>query len=162
MSEKKRWCPSLTAYRELQKELAEVNENYRLQMVENKNLSEEVKQLKMKLLDAAEENPLYVELKRQFEDQIEGTSRLVGDCDAWRDKYHQLEDKHKEDCQKNHSECDTLDKSNKMMEDELARQRDANKRLSEKNTLLYRENQFLKSRGLWGRVLNKKYVADEG
>ena len=34
------------------------------------------------------------ELKAKLEEQIEGTSRLVKDCDAWREKYRALKEKY--------------------------------------------------------------------
>lgn len=39
-------------------------------------------------LDAWREK--YRELSKMYDEQIEGTSVLVKDCDAWRDKYHAL------------------------------------------------------------------------
>ena len=36
----------------------------------------------------------YRELERKLESQIEGTSVLVADCDAWREKYRRLRNDH--------------------------------------------------------------------
>jgi hypothetical protein len=60
---KKRWRPSLTAYRELEK-----------QMKNEQGLH----------IHFAKECD---RLKSELDSQIEGTSMLVRECDAWREKY---------------------------------------------------------------------------
>lgn len=62
---KKRWRPSLTAYRELEK-----------QMKNEQDLH----------IHFAKECD---RLKSELDSQIEGTSQLVKDCDAWREKYRE-------------------------------------------------------------------------
>lgn len=120
---KKRWRPSLTAYRELEKKLAE---------------------------------------------QIEGTSQLVKDCDAWREKYRELKKKYDDALhvrndvvpRKVHQELvtenRTLVESNKLMEEELNRVRDANVSLGKKCAELNNKLSELLSRGWFARLLNKK------
>ena len=49
----------------------------------------------------------------------------------------------------------TLDQSNKLMEFELKRLREANEQLSKMNKNLRRECQYLQSRGFWKRLFNK-------
>lgn len=111
---KKRWRPSLTAYRELEKKLAE---------------------------------------------QIEGTSQLVKDCDAWREKYCELEKQVTGLKAWNGDSSDkisVLDQSNKLMEEELNRvrnQRDELQKVNQRN-LAYIER--MESRGWFARLLNKK------
>jgi len=110
---KKRWRPSLTAYRELEKKL---------------------------------------------ESQIEGTSQLVKDCDAWREKYRGVVDgyvpvsKYNDLLAKNN----TLEQSNKLMEDELNRVREANVSLGKKCAELSNKLSELLSRGWFARLFNKK------
>lgn len=126
----KRFRPTLTAYRALEKELAEVSEAYRLQLVADKHLAEDVKWLKMKLLASAEENPAYQKLKRQLDEQIEGTHNLAEDCNGWRKKYHELQAK--------------LDNTLEQLREERKISRD-----------VMDECQKLKNRGFWARVFNK-------
>ena len=69
MEEKrKRWRPSLTAYRSLENDLS-------LAMEQNRLLSLEVGRLKCELDEASET-----------------VSMLVRDCDEWRDMYQELKD----------------------------------------------------------------------
>ena len=116
---KKRVRPSLTQMRALQAELAKAKEDYRLQLIADKHLSEELEAVKLKLKKTTEQ--LYeVGMKRgsvvkvsegyrreeveilqdkldkcekELESQIDGTSNLVKDCDIWRDKYRELKAK---------------------------------------------------------------------
>lgn len=111
---KKRWRPSLTAYRELEKKL---------------------------------------------ESQIEGTSQLVKDCDAWLEKYCKLEKKLQEatdDFNDLNGDKKILEHSNKLMEDELKRVREANESLGKKCAELSNKLSELLSRGWFARLLNKK------
>lgn len=107
----------------------------------------------------------YRELEAKLESQIDGTSQLVKDCDAWREKYRKLKVKfddehfasvhlHKEynDLK---AERDTLEKSNKLMEDELNRLRAINDKLSKKCVDRDDQIEALKNRGFWARVFNK-------
>lgn len=195
---KKRVRPSLTQMRALQAELAKVKEDYRLQLIADKHLAEELEAVKLKLektteqlyevgmkngsvvkvsegyrreeveilqekLDKCEKElesqidgtsnlvrdcdiwrDKYRELKAKFDEQVEGTSRLVADCDAWREKYRDLK-----------SENQTLEASNKYMEEEMERVRIANRSLNELNDERLAQIQQLKSRGFWARVFNK-------
>lgn len=118
---KKRWRPSLTAYRELEKKL---------------------------------------------ESQIEGTSRIVQDCDGWREKYRELikeiSNGNDKKVLRDHIkalECEnrTLRHSNELMETELKR----NSQVLEWNTRAMNELRGvlhnLKSRGFWARVFNRDF-----
>lgn len=111
---KKRWRPSLTAYRELEKKLA---------------------------------------------NQIDGTSRLVKDCDLWRERCRELEKKLQEatdDFNDLNGDKKILEHSNKLMEEELKRVRNHRDELLEVNqrNLAYIER--MESRGWFARLLNKK------
>lgn len=117
---KKRWRPSLTAYRELEK-----------QMKNEQDLH----------IHFAKECD---RLKSELDSHIEGTSLLVKDCDAWREKYNDLK-----------AERDTLEKSNKLMEEELNREKHTNKEFCETYHELKEKYDDLKSRGFWARVFNK-------
>lgn len=195
---KKRVRPSLTQMRALQAELAKVKEDYRLQLIADKHLAEELEAVKLKLKKTTEQlyevgmkngsvvkvsegyrqeeveilrqklsdcekklesqidgtsnlvrdcdiwRDKYRELKAKFDEQVEGTSRLVADCDAWREKYRDLK-----------SENQTLEASNKHMEEELERIRIANRSLNELNDERIAQIQQLQSRGFWARVFNK-------
>lgn len=113
---KKRVRATLTQVRALEAELTKKKEEYRLQTVVNKHLTEELEAVKLKLKKTTEH--LYevgmkngsvikvsegyrqeeVEILRKelsdcekkLESQIDGTSMLVKDCDAWREKYREL------------------------------------------------------------------------
>ncbi len=95
---KKRVRPTWSQVRILEKELAEVKENYRLQLVADKYLAEEADELRLKLSQRqAEEHPSdCASLKFALDEQIEGTSRLVAECNAWREKYRVLFKKYNE------------------------------------------------------------------
>lgn len=149
---KKRWRPSLTAYRELEGKLA---------------------------------------------DQIEGTSRLVKDCDLWREKYRtlfkeygklkkqfqaggvvteadynslhvsykNLVEKYDEEVSENrrlndenrklHSKIYDLDLSHTMMADELNKLRAEIAELSESEASAKKELEYLRNRSFWNRLFNK-------
>ena len=65
MEEKKRFRPTLTAYRSLEKELANVNEEYRLQLLADKHLAEEMKELKSLNVTLEQSNKLmFDEIKK--------------------------------------------------------------------------------------------------
>lgn len=98
MEKKKRWRPSLTAYRELQ---------------------------------------------REIDEQIEAKSVLVADCDAWREKYHELAEKEEKTSRylqkilQSDVSCSTYES--------VLNERDEYRRMYEE----------LRGRGFWARVLNK-------
>lgn len=119
---KKRVRPSLTQMRALQAELARVKEDYRLQLVADKHLAEELEAVKLKLKKTTEQlyevgmkngsvikvsdgynheevEVLRIELdeyEKKLESQIDGTSNLVKDCNGWREKYRSLKAKYEE------------------------------------------------------------------
>lgn len=196
---KKRVRATLTQVRALEAELTKKKEEYRLQTVVNKHLTEELEAVKLKLKKTTEhlyevgmkngsvikvsegyrqeeveilrkelsdcEKKLesqidgtsmlvkdcdawrekYRELLKMYKEQIDGTSRLVGDCDAWRDKYHTLIAENK-----------TLEASNKHMEAELERVRDANQSLNDLNDERLAQIHELRSRGFWARIFNRQ------
>ena len=116
---KKRWRPSLTAYRELEKRLGS---------------------------------------------QIEGTSKLVADCDGWREKYRNLLDDIskgnvdvvlKDHIDSLRCENNALERSNEFMSREIGNLRDTNKAVIQENKDLRDEICVLKSRGFFARVFNK-------
>lgn len=107
---------------------------------------------------------LYRQLKAELESQMDATSVLVADCDAWREKYRDLVDSVKKgDCNKvlrDHicaleSENSTLGKSNKLIEEEIKRLREADVIKEDAIRRMTKEMIFLKSRGLWDRIINK-------
>lgn len=73
MESKKRWRPSLTAYRALENEVSELRERLMLLEKAEGYLSEEKK-----------------ELEAKYEAAMDEVSRLLGDCRAWREKYRSL------------------------------------------------------------------------
>ena len=88
------------------------------------------------------------DLERRLASQIDGTSMLVADCDGWRELYREkcmrisvLEDK-----------CSAIEKSNRLMDDELSMVRSKNAFLSElcdfKAAQVYR----MENMGFWERV----------
>lgn len=83
---KTRFRPTVTEYKALRQELEELKEKYRLQLVADERLAGEVKELRDELSRSVS--------RSELESQIEGTSMLVGDCDAWREKYAALEQSH--------------------------------------------------------------------
>lgn len=82
-------------------------------------------------------------LEAKLNDQIEGTSRLVKDCDDWREKFRKLKGQY----------C-MLEKSNMYMERELERLRNENAELTKKNDNLCDELYRMRNRGFWKRVFN--------
>ena len=108
----------------------------------------------------------YRELEKKLESQIDGTSKLVADCDGWREKYRSVikEVSHGGDKKvlREHIEaleCEnrTLRHSNELMETELKR----NSQVLEWNTRAMNELRgvlhSLKSRGFWSRVFNRDF-----
>lgn len=147
---KKRWRPSLGAYRAQENEISELREKVASLRIDIDKRNAEIKTLKRNLFDAAKgdlvgrlikENET---LRKSLDEQIEGTSRLVGECDDWREKYRELKDKNTQ-----------IEKSNDYMEKELMRirseEKDGNAELDE----LRREVEYLRNRGFWARIINK-------
>lgn len=73
MEEKKRVRPTVAQVKKLSEELASAHERVA-------SLQDAVLFLEHKL----------EELEKKYEEQVSGTSVLVKDCDAWRDKYRAL------------------------------------------------------------------------
>lgn len=142
---KKRWRPSLTAYRELERKLAEANETIRLQDLEIKHQKED------------------------YEQQSDALSQQISDSDGWRDKYRKLKDsvegmKKGVDGDRNKLvlDCDSLKKEVERLitvvderDKELASVREANKTIRDLNESLCDEIEYLKNRGLFARLFNK-------
>lgn len=89
---KKRWRPSLTAYRALENEVSELREQLRLQTRAEELLTKEKRELEVRLESAGASN--CAECVRKFEqsmrDASDTVSMLVRECDAWREQYHAL------------------------------------------------------------------------
>lgn len=119
------------------------------------------------------------ELKAKLEEQIEGTSRLVKDCDAWREKYRALKEKYDQQLKadehlsgqldelKNNVKAAkaasyesvghvrTLEQSNKIMEAELNKVRKELELERSVSDTLAAESERLKNRGFLARLFNK-------
>lgn len=98
MEKKKRFRPTVTAYRELEEELAET--------------------------------------KQRLSNHLSANVRYA------------------EDIQKFSRQVSALERSNRLMEEELERVRKANTELAKLNCQLCKELQVIKSRGFWARVFN--------
>lgn len=83
-------------------------------------------------------------LSGDVESQVDGTSVLVGDCDAWREKYHVMM-----------ARCSALEKSNKLMEDELSRVKEQRDQLASTCAAREMDIRNLRSRGFFRRVFNR-------
>lgn len=104
---KKRWRPSLGAYRALENEVSELKEQLRLQLKADEYLSKEKKDLEVRLEAAKGEISLLkkgckdgsalVECIERFEDASreasDTISMLVRECDAWREQYCELKNR---------------------------------------------------------------------
>ena len=112
------------------------------------------------------------DLEAKLADQIEGTSRLVKDCDLWREKYQKLFAEHNLLLKA----ADNGDSVTEMLSDELATLRGKVTQLESSNNFMDAELRKvcaeldlehatadhlaaevgrLKSRGFWARVFNK-------
>lgn len=121
---KKRWRPSLGAYRALEREVSMLREELRI-------------------VSEYDENDV-IGLVRAYEEQMEGKSRLVADCDSWRDKYRRLAVKN-----------ELVEKSHDFLEREIERLR---AKTDEDMILikdLNREVTYLRNRGFWDRLFNR-------
>jgi DNA anti-recombination protein RmuC len=104
------------------------------------------------------------ELEAKLADQIEGTSRLVNDCDLWREKYQKLFAEYEElKAVTNESEIIrnlrdknmTLEQSNSLMKEKLDSLDSHIKVLESVAEKRAAEIERLKSRGFWDRVFNR-------
>lgn len=121
MEEKnKRFRPSLTAYRALEKELVEL----KMQLSESNRKPNENGSF-----DGHCETE---ELKQKLDSQIEGTSTIVAESDAWREKYRELKAKY-----------DAV----------LKRAKDASADYNKAR----REVLWLRERNLWQRIMNHQF-----
>ena len=107
----------------------------------------------------------YRELERRLEEQIEGTSLIVQECDGWRRKYRELADSNRvlarcagdparivgELREKN----ETLEKSNAFLDGEISRLRERCRWLEEEKERLSHDLSALRERGFWARLLNR-------
>lgn len=148
---KKRFRPTLTAYRALQNELEALKVNY-----ENRCQDIEVLRSEKK------------ELSEKLEEQISGTSIIVADCDIWREKYRKLYDEFDE-YKNNKSNADVpkkcLDELQAKYDELKKRYDDVCSRLDvlteEKNFIELDRDEHkeevkrLMERGLWARILNR-------
>lgn len=134
---KKRWRPSLTAYRAQEREIADLKEQLRLQEKAEGYTIGEIEELKG--------------YKKKFEEQLDGSSRLVKDCDLWREKYQELVKKYDSLQEKNN----LLEKSNGFLSKETDRLRELVNDLGVKEHNEAKEIERLRKRGFWARVFNK-------
>ena len=125
MEEKnKRFRPSLTAYRALEKELAELRQKLAEYTGEPTRRQYED--------ECFDQHCEIEELRRKLDSQIEGTSTIVTESNAWREKYRDLKVKY--------------DAAVKRAKEASA---DYNK--------ARREVLWLRGRNLWQRLLNDQY-----
>lgn len=146
---KKRWRPSLTAYRALEKELEKLKSN----MIDFSKIDIE---------EIVRDNTIYRQALINFSSMIrckkEPALLVQGseDCDFLIDVvYKDIKGRWNEDADKLYIENCTLTKSNKLLEDEIQRLRDRNSELQNHNAKLFKENRTLKNRSLWERIWNK-------
>ena len=104
------------------------------------------------------------ELEDKLADQIEGTSRLVKDCDIWREKYQRLFEEHQELLAQTNgneviadlrSKVTQLESSNNFMDAEMKKLRAELEMEHATADHLAAEVGRLKSRGFWARLFNK-------
>ena len=95
------------------------------------------------------------DLERRLASQIDGTSMLVADCDGWRELYREkcmLVENKDERISMLEDKCSAIEKSNRLMDEELSVVRSKNAFLSElcdfKAAQVYR----LENMGFWERV----------
>jgi len=92
------------------------------------------------------------ELEARLESQVEGTSRLVAELNAWREKYRAVSDGDKLLRERN-----ALARSNTLMKEELDRLRERCDEYRSQNEGLSGRLRLLESRGFWSRLFNRKY-----
>lgn len=165
---KKRVRPTVMQVKTLQNELSILQEKYRLQLLADKHLAEELDACKLKLKKTTEQ--LYIvgmkqgcvvkvcdgyerELNEGFskklcyyqeilESQIDGTSSLVKECDAWREKYRSM--------------ISNFEQSNRLLKEELERFRSSNIEINKECVKLASELSSLKHRGFLSRLFGKQ------
>ena len=117
-------------------------------------------------------------LRARLDEQIDGTSRLVSECNAWRDKYRDLYSmycnektkaahaeesrvdeynlrlEYQKEADKQEQRIAVLEESNKLLEDELQRKRSECAILDNKVCYYRSRVMELKTRGFWKRVFN--------
>lgn len=126
---KKRFRPTLTAYRALEKELAEVRENYRVQSLFCKYSDEEIAHLK----DAADEVVVWKNRAQEAESKCK---MLKGLRDDFENKWL------------------TSEQSNRLLEDEVRNLRMTNARQKKGLDEANAEVDRLYRRGFWKRLFN--------
>lgn len=151
MEEKKRVRPTWAQVRELESLVGSLREELRLSQRE---LSLSGQGHDALVDESAAMSAELVELRRKLDEQMEGTSRLVKDCDDWREKYRVLSEK----CAglgDIETHCKSLEDSNVALNKELDKYRESNVELGKKCAELSNEIERMKSRGFWARVFNK-------
>ena len=175
---RKRFRPSLTDYRKLEKENAELKAKLKSHLDCNGDIAKDSDLLLEK----------YRELQAKFESQLDGTSMLVKDCDGWRDLYRELFEKYKhceaalakqnEACERMSKQIDkgiaksveiavergdvvyistynACEQSNKYAEQQIANLKSERDELEHKLSEALSDFYLLKNRGFWARVFNK-------
>lgn len=133
---KKRVRPTLTQVRQLESELESVREELRLARREMDNMRR----------DAADDSVSRRFYDSEIERHMDDKSRLVADCDGWRDKYRFLADT-----------CATMEKANGLMEEEIKRLSSARDTAVKRCQELIQEINNIKNRGFWSRVINRNF-----
>lgn len=124
---KKRFRPTLGAYRALERENEELRMKANVDGCYDKNLEAE--------RDA---------WKKKFEEQLDGSSLLVQDCDGWRDKYRE--------------KCDDVERLEGVIRDLQAKEKGyvaEIERMDKKVSKLNEENERLLNRGFLARLFNR-------
>lgn len=154
---KKRWRPSLGAYRALESECSELREKVASLRKEIDRKNADVKTL-TKRVEAAHKGELVDrlqkeidELKKDLQEQMDGFERLLENCDLWKEKNHELERMHFDDSTK----IEQLTKSEDFLSGEVDRLRAELENEHSENVDLQREVEYLRNRGFWGRLFNK-------
>lgn len=144
MSEK-RFRPTLGQYRALESKVEELTEQVRLLEKANGYSAEEIRAMEG--------------YRQKYEEQLEGTSNLVADCNAWRVKFRELQKKYEEQIEgTSHlvADCDAWRENFRDLEKELEKTRETNIAVGKQCSRLNDELNALRSRGFWARVFNKE------
>ena len=128
---KKRFRPTLSAYRALEDEVSELKEQVRLLEKVNGHSAEEIQEL--------------MSYRQKFEEQLDGTGVLGRESYAWREKYRSLNE-----------ECNTLRVSNEHMEKEQKRLNEKLRKALDRIHDLETDVYVLRNRGFWARVFNRE------
>lgn len=136
---KKRFRPTLTQYRALEIEIAELKDKNRELSDHNKRLARQVESYENESVDLVEYKAIEEHAKSLNQENIE----IKAEMDSL--KVH----------------VETLEKSNKFLEDELQRVRDKANDACDDYNMARREVIWLLGRNLWERITNKRFRKEE-